>query len=113
MYNKKTFLRQFSLLLLSASLFLGGCTQSAKTPESKAESTHPSEPSALSSQEQFEQLIQDLFYDSVNSSGLTMHSMLSDPTVSLTFLIRWATTVYRRSKTTMQNWTKNMKNSCP
>ncbi len=79
MYNKKTFLRQFSLLLLSASLFLGGCTQSAKTPESKAESTHPSEPSALSSQEQFEQLIQDLFYDSVNSSGLTMHSMLSDP----------------------------------
>lgn len=74
MYRKKTYFIQIPALILAASLLLSGCVQ--KTPEPEAESIPPADPAA---EEQFQEMIHDLFYDTVTSSGLTMHSMLTDP----------------------------------
>lgn len=68
-------------LTLSAALLLAGCSRQApKAPElPPAETPLPSEAAPPSDQEQFEQLIDDLFYDTVTGSGLMMHSTLSEP----------------------------------
>lgn len=74
MHRKRTRLIQIPALILSLSLFLTGCIQ--KTPEPAPE---PAPDGASAAEEQFQEMIDDLFYDSVTSSGLTMHSMLTDP----------------------------------
>ena len=74
MHRKRTRLIQIPALILSLSLFLTGCVQ--KTPEPAPE---PAPDGASAAEEQFQEMIDDLFYDSVTSSGLTMHSMLTDP----------------------------------
>lgn len=74
MHRKRTQLIQIPALILSLSLFLTGCVK--KTPEAAPE-TAPADASAA--EELFQEMIDDLFYDSVTSSGLTMHSMLTDP----------------------------------
>lgn len=66
--------RQLLSILLSAALLLGGCASgTTENGTTVPESTQSSD------QERFEALIDDLFYDSVTSSGLMMHSTLSHP----------------------------------
>lgn len=74
MYLKKTNLIRIPSLLLTTSLLLIGCA--GKSPETQNEIPPSTGPS---SEEQFQEMIDDLFYDTVTSSGLTMHSMLTDP----------------------------------
>ena len=74
MYCKRIYFVRLSALILTASLAVTGC--SASTPEPEAENT----PSVdITAEEQFQKMINDLFYDTVTSSGLTMHSMLTNP----------------------------------
>lgn len=74
MYLKKTNLIRIPSLLLTTSLLLTGCA--GKSPETQNEIPPSTGPS---SEEQFQEMIDDLFYDTVTSSGLTMHSMLTEP----------------------------------
>lgn len=66
-------------LLLSAALTLSGCTPKTSPSVPDSESALSSELPLSSDQERFESLIDDLFYDTVTGSGLTMHSTLSRP----------------------------------
>ncbi len=74
MYGKKTCFIKISAPILSVSLFLTGCIQ--KMPETASGSPLPSAPAA---EERLLEMIDNMFYDTVTSSGLTMHSMLTDP----------------------------------
>ena len=67
--------RRILSILLSASLLIGGCASRPGT----APSPETSETAENTDQERFEQIIDDLFYDTVTSSGLMMHSTLSHP----------------------------------
>lgn len=67
--------RQILSIFLSAAL-LGGC---AFRPSGHGTAPDASTPPEPSDQTRFEALIDDLFYDSVTSSGLTMHATLSHP----------------------------------
>ena len=75
MNTKHTFYRHTMPPVLTAALLLAGCTPG--TPEA-APAPAPEE-AALSDQERFEQIIDDLFQDTLTSSGLMMHSTLSRP----------------------------------
>lgn len=74
MHRKRTDSTQIPALILTCSLFLTGCVQ--KLPEP---ATEPAAPDGASAEEQLQDMIDGLFYDTVTSSGLTMHSMLTDP----------------------------------
>ncbi len=75
MYIKKISFIRIPSLLLTASFLLIGCAR--KSPETPNATLPPVD---SSSEELFQEMINDLFYDTVTSSGLTMHSMLTDPT---------------------------------
>lgn len=75
MYIKKISFIRIPSLLLTASFLLTGCAR--KSPETPNATLPPVD---SSSEELFQEMINDLFYDTVTSSGLTMHSMLTDPT---------------------------------
>lgn len=75
MNKKHTFHRHVLPLILSAVLLLAGCTPRA----SGSPPAPSSEASAPSDQELFEQIVDDLFQDTLSSSGLIMHSTLSRP----------------------------------
>lgn len=74
MYRKKTYMIQIPALALAASFALSGCTRNP--PKAEVEDIPPTDYAA---EEQFQEMINNLFYDTVTSSGLTMHSMLTDP----------------------------------
>lgn len=76
MYRKKIHLIRISALTLSASFLLFGCTQNTPPPETETERIPTAD---FAVEEQFQEMIHNLFYDTVTSSGLTMHSMLTDP----------------------------------
>lgn len=76
MYRKKIHLIRISALTLSASFLLFGCTQNTPPPETETERIPTAD---FAAEEQFQEMIHNLFYDTVTSSGLTMHSMLTDP----------------------------------
>ncbi len=76
MYRKKIHLIRISALTLSASFLLFGCPRNTPAPEPETESIPLADSAA---EEQFQEMIHNLFYDTVTSSGLTMHSMLTDP----------------------------------
>lgn len=76
MYRKKTHLIRISALTLSASFLLFGCARNTPAPETETERIPTADSAA---EEQFQEMIHNLFYDTVTSSGLTMHSMLTDP----------------------------------
>ena len=76
MYRKKIHLIRISALTLSASFLLFGCTQHTPPPETETERIPTAD---FAVEEQFQEMIHNLFYDTVTSSGLTMHSMLTDP----------------------------------
>lgn len=64
-------------LILAVALFATGCTRTSPSSESlpAEEHTQP-EPT---DQEQFTQLIDDIFLETVTESGLTLHTLISDP----------------------------------
>lgn len=76
MYRKKIHLIRISALTLSASFLLFGCTRNTPPPETETERIPTAD---FAAEEQFQEMIHNLFYDTVTSSGLTMHSMLTDP----------------------------------
>lgn len=76
MYRKNIHLIRISALTLSASFLLFGCTRNTPAPETETERIPTADSAA---EEQFQEMIHNLFYDTVTSSGLTMHSMLTDP----------------------------------
>lgn len=76
MYRKNIHLIRISALTLSASFLLFGCTQNTPPPETETERIPTAD---FAVEEQFQEMIHNLFYDTVTSSGLTMHSMLTDP----------------------------------
>ncbi len=76
MYRKKIHLIRISALTLSASFLLFGCTRNTPPPETETERIPTAD---FAVEEQFQEMIHNLFYDTVTSSGLTMHSMLTDP----------------------------------
>ena len=76
MYRKKIHLIRISALTLSASFLLFGCTQNTPPPETETERIPTAD---FAVEEQFQEMIHNLFYDTVTSSGLTMHSMLTVP----------------------------------
>lgn len=76
MYRKNIHLIRISALTLSASFLLFGCTQNTPPPETETERIPTAD---FAAEEQFQEMIHNLFYDTVTSSGLTMHSMLTDP----------------------------------
>lgn len=76
MYRKKIHLIRISALTLSASFLLFGCTQNTPPPETETERIPTAD---FAAEEQFQEMIHNLFYDTVTSSGLTMHSMLTVP----------------------------------
>lgn len=76
MYRKKIHLIRISALTLSASFLLFGCTRNTPPPETETERIPTAD---FAAEEQFQEMINNLFYDTVTSSGLTMHSMLTDP----------------------------------
>ncbi len=75
MYINKAAFKKAFVLLLAVSFFFTGC--SPKDTARKASQGTSRE--VLSAEERFEQLVDQLFYESVSSSGLTLHSTLSDP----------------------------------
>ncbi len=76
MYRKKIHLIRISALTLSASFLLFGCTRNTPPPETETERIPTAD---FAAEEQFQEMIHNLFYDTVTSSGLTMHSMLTAP----------------------------------
>lgn len=76
MYRKNIHLIRISALTLSASFLLFGCTRNTPPPETETERIPTAD---FAAEEQFQEMIHNLFYDTVTSSGLTMHSMLTDP----------------------------------
>lgn len=76
MYRKNIHLIRISALTLSASFLLFGCTRNTPPPETETERIPTAD---FAAEEQFQEMINNLFYDTVTSSGLTMHSMLTDP----------------------------------
>ncbi len=76
MYRKNIYLIRISALTLSASFLLFGCTRNTPPPETETERIPTAD---FAAEEQFQEMIHNLFYDTVTSSGLTMHSMLTDP----------------------------------
>ncbi len=76
MYRKNIHLIHISALTLSASFLLFGCTRNTPPPETETERIPTAD---FAAEEQFQEMINNLFYDTVTSSGLTMHSMLTDP----------------------------------
>lgn len=76
MYRKNIHLIRISALTLSASFLLFGCTRNTPPPETETERIPTAD---FAVEEQFQEMIHNLFYDTVTSSGLTMHSMLTDP----------------------------------
>lgn len=75
-YKKPSFSARLLTLLLSVSMLLTGCSAasdpgtSGKAPEAEASSD---------AEQQFRQMIDDIFYDTVTESGLTLHSLISSP----------------------------------
>lgn len=67
--------RRILSIILSVPLLMSGCALRPKT----APAPNVSDQAENEHQERFEQIIDDLFYDTVTSSGLMMHSTLSDP----------------------------------
>lgn len=76
MYRKNIHLIRISALTLSASFLLFGCTRNTPPPETETERIPTAD---FAAEKQFQEMIHNLFYDTVTSSGLTMHSMLTDP----------------------------------
>ena len=76
MYRKNIHLIRISALTLSASFLLFGCTRNTPPPETETERIPTAD---FAAEEQFQEMIHNLFYDTVTSSGLTMHAMLTDP----------------------------------
>ena len=76
MYRKNIHLIRISALTMSASFLLFGCTRNTPPPETETERIPTAD---FAAEKQFQEMIHNLFYDTVTSSGLTMHSMLTDP----------------------------------
>lgn len=74
--TRKSSIRSLSFIL-ALSLFLCSCSSGSVPNESTEPPGTPSD--SVSDQEQFEQIVDDLFHDTLTSSGLIMHSTLSDP----------------------------------
>lgn len=76
MYINKTAFPKALALLLAASFFFSGCGSG----ESAAKASRKAPlPEVLSADERFRLLVDELFYESLTGSGLTLHSTLSDP----------------------------------
>lgn len=76
MYINKTAFQKALALLLAASFFFSGCGSRDSAPKASRKAPLPE---VLSADKQFRLLVDELFYESVTGSGLTLHSTLSDP----------------------------------
>lgn len=92
MYKKKLILRQLTALLLTTTFILSGCSSSntqstpeqtaetaKNTPDAESASPSTSADKELSDSEQFEQIITDIFYDTVTDNGISLHYTLAEP----------------------------------
>lgn len=64
-------------LILAVALLLSGCARTSPSSEAQPPKEH-TQPE-LTDQERFSQLIDDIFLETLTESGLTLHTLVSDP----------------------------------